>query len=524
MVMGQLLDFFIQWAKQGKRWPLLLLLLNPAAFGLVQQYFGLTFRETVAHGVYWILSGGIFVVSGILYWGILPRSRNRVLLGGALSLCGVVFLAGAAWRLEPPSLPEDRFVIAIARFVPVSPAAVDEASNLPHRIVQLLQEKADNGVPLTAKLLSQQIEGPDEETRHEAAVKLARSRNGNAHVIVWGEVRKDEGELYVMFRLTVGRPFRRIRPEERGGESVVSVANHLEFKQQLSSQIADLVTVIYGLAYYNAGDWDRAIEILGHASSDEGSLYRGLSRIRRYIGQFRVTLNREALLPELQKADSEISSGFNGFIMRKNLELASVCLINRGHIQRMQSRWDQAVSMYQQACALAEKGNNPGPKADALIGLAKAEMLGLRDHLSAEAHADQAVVLSTKNDDKVRLFDALSVKAEAQIYREDLTGAIETLKRVFAVAEKFTDKTSLVYAHLDRADVYIKLSEKCPLDGPIEVCNHELDEARADYTQALSLARKLRYDGLAIQTEIFLQEIEVRRKTLDLSRKQRVQR
>jgi tetratricopeptide (TPR) repeat protein len=76
------------------------------------------------------------------------------------------------------------------------------------------------------------------------------------------------------------------------------------------------------------------------------------------------------------------------------------------------------------------------------------------------------------------------------------------------------DDKSLLYAYLDRADVYLKLAEKCDYERAFDPCYEALDHAKNDYTRALTIARRLGYQGLADFTEGFLRETDQRKELI----------
>lgn len=278
--MDRLFAIFIEWAKKDKRWPFLLLLVIPVTFTCIQKYFELSFQETAWHWCFWIGTGALFILSGVLYWAVLPQELNKRLLkvGCPLSFFGIILIVVGIWQTIPSKLPEDRLVLAIVRFTPISPGADEEANNLPHRIEQELRDKQLKGAPIEIKRLSIQVEGTDEQARQEVAMSLGISRKGGSHVVLWGDVRKDEGELYVEPHLTIARQLQKIPIEERKLKKYTSYEpEHINFKKRLSNEIADVVILVYGLAYYNAMDWDKAIQILDHVQTNEGYLYKGLS-------------------------------------------------------------------------------------------------------------------------------------------------------------------------------------------------------------------------------------------------------
>lgn len=125
--------------------------------------------------------------------------------------------------------------MAMALFTPVNDAAINEAKTLPHRIAQKLLEKPQDAIPLEIKILDLEIVAISESKRREIALNLGRSRQGAAHIILWGDVRNEEGELYVEPQITVVQPLGKVSIDERRpGEFVSTEPNFLRFKRMIS--------------------------------------------------------------------------------------------------------------------------------------------------------------------------------------------------------------------------------------------------------------------------------------------------
>jgi|GEM_PF-7071656 len=238
-------DFLVDLTK--KHWSFVFLTLIPVVFVVIRKYFELSFRQTVRHRWFWIPGGTL-----IILW-----------------------VASQLLQALPPSLPGDKLVVAIARFTPISDGAKAEAANVSHRIDRKLRETVSEGAPLIIMPISRAVAyGGSEQTRCDKAIDLC---GGGAHVILWGDVRTDEGELFVLPRLTIVRQLREVSIEEREFDAFRSTSpKHLEFKERLSANIADIVALVYGLAYYKIGDWNRGIQILRHVRSFEAHFYKGL--------------------------------------------------------------------------------------------------------------------------------------------------------------------------------------------------------------------------------------------------------
>ncbi|MGA1864312.1 MAG: CHAT domain-containing tetratricopeptide repeat protein [bacterium] len=243
---------------------------------------------------------------------------------------------------------------------------------------------------------------------------------------------------------------------------------------------------------------------------------QAIKRIDGFIDHFRKTGDFTTRMYDLQLAERELKDSYEGFIKLGDLGSASLSLIKVGDIYRMQNQWDEAIRYYERAEKLAEKANHIAYQAKALMGHARAELYGTHDYGSAAAHIERAINLSSMIEDRTYLFDAFDFKAQIQITQGDLIAAADTLNLAFKLVEQgeIDDQTLLLYAYLDRADIYLKRAEKCDYLRAFGPCYAALDLAKEDYEQTLRIAKKLGYRGLAETTEGFLREVEGRRELI----------
>ena len=238
---------------------------------------------------------------------------------------------------------------------------------------------------------------------------------------------------------------------------------------------------------------------------------RGIGRLDSFIDNFRKTGDRASLFPELLHAEQELAASLDGFIRMEDRPAAALSLIKLGDVYRMLGKWDAAMDCYRQAYKLAAIAKHAEYQSKALMGMARAEMYGLRNYGDAALHIEEALQLSAGLQDKQYLFDALDYKGQVQIYRGDLIGAADSLNRALSLVPQIEDKALKYYVYLDRADVYQKLAEKCDYQRSFEPCYEALELSKADYEKALQIARQMGFHGLASQTEGFLQRLEIRR-------------
>jgi len=291
-----------------KRSSLFFLILIPLLFGFIKKYFTFSFRDTVNHWTFLITIGIILILFGVFDLLKFPQKFYNLWPSGLTIALGICFIIISFCQLKSidffngsviiffsiclliigisliisPKLPENKLVIAIAQFTPISDAAREESVNLQHRIEQKLREKQHEGAPLIIKHLSKSVGYLiDEQQRIKNAITICE---GKAHIILWGDIRLDDGEFFFEPRLTIIKQIGKTRIIDRRLNVFESdQPEHLAFKKSISNEISDIITLIYGIACYNVGKWDRAIEVLEHVQSNEGLLYKGLCYYERAI-------------------------------------------------------------------------------------------------------------------------------------------------------------------------------------------------------------------------------------------------
>ena len=113
--------------------------------------------------------------------------------------------------------------------------------------------------------------------RRYAAIAIGKSRKGNAHAILWGEIRKDENELYVEPHLTIVRKLQNpYLKDKKLSPFISSKPKHLKIKARKAHEIADIVMLIYGIACYKTGNIELATQAFIHAKTHPGYLMLGI--------------------------------------------------------------------------------------------------------------------------------------------------------------------------------------------------------------------------------------------------------
>lgn len=284
MIPEILCKLFINWVIEKKYWHFLLLFLIPCLFILTELYFALSFADTCSHWFFLISTGLILIIMGTLGFAFKKYEKYRKSLFAiyiSFILGGIGTLIFCYFQYKLPLLPDDKLVVLITKFTSASSAAEEDSENIPHRIEQTLKKKQTEGIPLEIKRISKQVRGTDKYSKHNCALKIGASKEGHAHVILWGEVRKDENELYVTPRLTIIKKMKNVNVEDREIEFSNKENNHIDFKEHIAKEISNITTFVCGLAYYEAKKWSEAIQIFDQIPSDESQYYKGLCLYKR---------------------------------------------------------------------------------------------------------------------------------------------------------------------------------------------------------------------------------------------------
>jgi len=209
------------------------------------------------------------VLVSLLY--LFSMNKYKIIISLIILISGLVILYNGIF---PKKLPKDTLVISVATFQAVSENAKDDAINITHRIKSLLTEKNEKGLPIIIK----QIEGTIKIKSSNDAKVYCNSQPYNCHIIVWGEVRKDENELYVQPYITAINNYNKNKIKDGNIKPLLSKSiEKIKFKEHVSDTLTDLIILAYGLCYYNNGDYNNAIKIFSHTNYGETQIYKGLS-------------------------------------------------------------------------------------------------------------------------------------------------------------------------------------------------------------------------------------------------------
>lgn len=275
----ELYDLLSKFVEKYKLKQLYILPFIPIVFYISKLFYELSFHDTFFNWLFLILTAFLLFLSAILGFLFNERKKYTFATNSILLVGSFVFFIYCYYLYKPPQLPDDKLVVLITKFTPVSPAAEEDSENIPHRIEQELQKKQTEGIPLQIKRIPKQVLGSDKDSMRDCALKIGSSKEGHAHVILWGDVRKDENELYVTPKITIIKKMENVYDRET--EFCNKKNNHIDFKEFIAKEIGDIISFVCGLAFYETKRWDEAIQIFDRIPSDESQYYKGLCLYNR---------------------------------------------------------------------------------------------------------------------------------------------------------------------------------------------------------------------------------------------------
>jgi CHAT domain-containing protein len=211
----------------------------------------------------------------------------------------------------------------------------------------------------------------------------------------------------------------------------------------------------------------------------------------------------------------ELSTSLDEFNRAHNSAGAGLSLLKLAEIYRFQKNYPVAADYFLKAIGEARTAGDPKTQALALIGAGRCELEGKKDFSAAGAHFQEAATVASTLTDRGPLFNALSYQAQVEVVKGNLIGAADFLARAFALAPQLQDQSLVIFAYLDRADVFVQMAEKSGATKAYSAQLESLQLAQADYEAALKLARQFEYTSISPTIEQFLREITVRRRMVD---------
>ena len=205
---------------------------------------------------------------------------------------------------------------------------------------------------------------------------------------------------------------------------------------------------------------------------------RAVERIDAFVDNFRRTGDFRSRIGDLAQADLELAESNRLLTQRGDSRALAVGLIKRGHVYRMQGRWNEAIPFYDRAEQVAAGMRDVVHQAEAVAWRALTHS-SRGTGGAALADGTQAVRLAETTMDKDVLAKTLDILAAVQIAQGNLAGAADTVNH----------RSAPYYAYLNRSDV-------------------------ADLQQARTVASQLGYAALVRQTDDFLKELDVRRQLI----------
>lgn len=235
-------------------------------------------------------AGALFVIAAIV--ALVDRKQKkkpiRWVAGSVLTLGAVTCFVVGYFLDQPKPLPSNKLVVDVLSFIPASSdeAAKVEADNFTDRVYEALKHLQESGAPIVVKGKYPAPSGSTEDEREENARLLGFTREGSAHLVIWGKLRRDHEQIFIRPYVKVAQAFEPTL-SNRGPETVEFVPQRpqfelrsLTFKEQSAKDLGNFIETLHGLAFYHLGKWSDAIDVFKHVTTPECNLLRARSLYR----------------------------------------------------------------------------------------------------------------------------------------------------------------------------------------------------------------------------------------------------
>ena len=192
-----------------------------------------------------------------------------------------------------------------------------------------------------------------------------------------------------------------------------------------------------------------------------------------------------------------------------------------GSVERLSNHFTAAVAILTNAAELATGVGRSDVAFDAWIEIARAHIIGTRDHGAAQAAIDRAVTAAGSRPSPKQLYEIARYDSEASVARGELeaglVGALEAVRLAPVPDDRF-------YGELDTGSALEKIAESCdyrqlrdsrsdkdPAEDGWGACRRAVGTARAAYDRAERTADGLGWTFLANQARQFIHGLEARR-------------
>lgn len=192
---------------------------------------------------------------------------------------------------------------------------------------------------------------------------------------------------------------------------------------------------------------------------------------------------------------------------------AALTMQTLGDVYRLQDEWEEAIERYRAAEEQATAAGATRVHYDALVGRARALMLGLQRYDEARAAALEASQIAERALGSAERFNALDLRAQVEISSSQYETALALLNQALATPD--VDDEDLFYGLLDRADAYTRMVYDCDPKTDIDGCIAAADMASRDYRRSLDIARSLGWSGLAERVESLQAALSLQRQLLE---------
>jgi Flp pilus assembly protein TadD len=192
---------------------------------------------------------------------------------------GLTIISRGVWELIPAPPPHDKLVVCITRFRS-SPEDQKVAADCQQKMESHLSMKEREGFPIVVKRVKTQVDAESEDAKREIAISIAKAHATASHLVLWGDILSDAGGIFIDPHMTIASSIGAIQLQEKIPFQLFAMG-HFRFGRSPCENVADIVIVVYGLAFWKTRNLDKALEIMKEAKSAPGYYFQGLLYLSR---------------------------------------------------------------------------------------------------------------------------------------------------------------------------------------------------------------------------------------------------
>jgi hypothetical protein len=211
----------------------------------------------------------------LVVWGLfqifkLPEFPTLFLIVFSLWIFtfSIFFLRDQIWKVGSIN-------IAVLEFTPISDDAKIDSKNFQDRLYHRLLDIRPGASDIQIKRFSENIKILETQQKREAL--CLRHYRGRAQIVVWGDIRIENGEAFIRPRVSLIKPIRSLDRGSMGIGELKGDIVSLDFKKATADNISAIVDEVLGINYYLNQKFNLALDHFNNSSTITSLYFAGLT-------------------------------------------------------------------------------------------------------------------------------------------------------------------------------------------------------------------------------------------------------